>query len=226
MNPEKLMDAIGQLPADLIGETDRLRSAPRKQKPRWLAMAACLVLVTALGLFALNQGLLSGAGAAKQASMEMAPAARAPMEEPSAADAAPKAEAEAEETGEQTHPLPLTALWSGGEVTVRSGNYTLRQVLPDGSQSETIACGEHPLQANPEPTMVSAGEVKLCWPLMPEEITVRSWPAGAAPESPGEAHRMDGNVLTLLTGSRIYEITARWGEECTASYALRLDWME
>ena len=228
MNPEKLMDAIGQLPADLIGETERLRSAPRKIPGRrgWLALAACLVLITALGIFSSRLGLLSGMGGQKQAAMEMAPAAMESKTENSITDEAPRWEAEAEEAGPESHPLTLTAVYSEGEVTAQSGNYTLRQVLPDGSLSETVACGAHPLQTNPEPTMVSDGEVRLCWAIAPEEITVRSWPAGADPETPAEEHIPEANLLTLLPGSRVYEITARWGEECTASYALRLDWLE
>lgn len=56
MNPEQLHDALGMLPADLIAETDKLRSRPVRKVLYWkktLAAAACFLLVLGCSLFAL-----------------------------------------------------------------------------------------------------------------------------------------------------------------------------
>lgn len=231
MNREKLMDAIGLLPGDLLAETDRLRTAPRKGPvlQRWLALAACFVLVVTAGLFVLRMGM--GGSAEKQAAeapREMAlqePAAQAPVTGNSVtADAAPKAEnGKMEETTPDTHPLTLTAGWSGGEVRAEAGSYTLRETMDDGSCSETIACGAHPLQQRAEPTEVDDAALWLHWQVMPDSITVRAWPADAGVDNPGTGLAVTEGRLTLLPEYQIYEITARWGDACTASYVLHLD---
>ena len=64
MTTEKLQDAIGQLPADLIAATDRLRTASGTkviQWKRWIAMAACLVLLLGCGVI-LRPGQVTGVG--------------------------------------------------------------------------------------------------------------------------------------------------------------------
>ncbi len=94
MTVENLHDAIGQLPSDLITETDRCRSGRRKIIPwqRYAAMAACV----AMGLCAsYGMTLLASTkgGAAPKTEMIMqdmtsiqaAPAEAAPMEAPAAA---------------------------------------------------------------------------------------------------------------------------------------------
>lgn len=55
MTVDKLHDAIGLLPAELVAETDALRQRPHRRKaafPRWLAGAACLGLFLGLGWLA------------------------------------------------------------------------------------------------------------------------------------------------------------------------------
>ena len=80
MTVEQLHDAIGLLPADLLAETDQLRTAPRPRKTvLWkplLAMAACLTLVLA-GWFWWFQPKGSAGGTADTASLQAAPAAGA-----------------------------------------------------------------------------------------------------------------------------------------------------
>jgi len=100
MTAEKLHDALSLLPADLITETDKLRTNPRPKVIAWkrvLPMAACFALLLSCGVFwSMHQ---SGG---KSAPMEMmmqeaaaeAPAAAAPTQPPAAADTAPDAPAE------------------------------------------------------------------------------------------------------------------------------------
>lgn len=52
MTSEKLHDALNLLPADLVAETDALRTQPKKPQvhwQRWAAMAACLAVVLLAG---------------------------------------------------------------------------------------------------------------------------------------------------------------------------------
>ena len=52
MTSEKLHDALSLLPADLVAETDALRTKPKKHQvhwQRWAAMAACLAVVLLAG---------------------------------------------------------------------------------------------------------------------------------------------------------------------------------
>lgn len=92
MTPEKLQDAIGQLPADLIAATDRLRTASGTkviQWKRWIAMAACLVLLLGTGMV-FRRNILRGMGAkTESAAAPMAP--QMMMDEMAAAEAAPEA---------------------------------------------------------------------------------------------------------------------------------------
>ena len=98
MTAEKLQDAIGQLPADLIAATDRLRTASGTrviQWKRWAALAACLVLLLSTGRV-FQREILPGMGAKTEAAPE-APMAMAPrpMESQITADrAAPEAAVE------------------------------------------------------------------------------------------------------------------------------------
>lgn len=233
MTTEKLMDAIGFLPNDLITEADRLRTAPRSKRPhlrRWTALAACLMLVMGAGLVCLRMGLLSGMGGSTK-SIAQEPAAMSPAaingitQDSTTADAAPRAEAEPEEEAPEmdAHPLTLTLAWEGGSLTAEAGNFTLTEYLEDGSVSETIACGAHPLQTNPEPTAITADAVKLEWAAPPDTITVRCWRAGADVEEAGFPLTVSGSTLPVQADYQIYEITAVWEGVCTASYTVRLD---
>ena len=101
MTAEKLQDAIGLLPSDLLLETDKVRQAPRaKVLPlkRWAALAAVLALVAGTTLvFERNIGM----DAMKQESaVAREPAAAAPMapapaeDEVAAEEAMPEAPAQ------------------------------------------------------------------------------------------------------------------------------------
>lgn len=84
MTPEKLHEAIGLLPSDLVSEADACRNQVPKKKSHWkqfAAMAACFAVVLACGLFLSNLGM---GGSTKSASMEIAAA-----EEPAAAQQTP-----------------------------------------------------------------------------------------------------------------------------------------
>lgn len=91
MTPEQLHDALGMLPADLITETDKLRSRPVRKVILWksiAAFAACFLLVLGCGLFAMNQLLPAVGGGSKEAATEdtMLAAPQAPaMAEPECA---------------------------------------------------------------------------------------------------------------------------------------------
>ena len=79
MNVEQFHDALGMIPSDLIAETDRLRTAPRRHSvpwKKWVPLAACLALI----LSSLPVLLYAGrGGAAKDAAAECAPQAPAAL---------------------------------------------------------------------------------------------------------------------------------------------------
>ena len=82
MTSEKLHDALNLLPADLVAETDVLRTKPKKPHvhwQRWAAMAACLAVVLLAGsmfsrLFG-PKGSSQAAAAVDKAQMSVAEAA-------------------------------------------------------------------------------------------------------------------------------------------------------
>lgn len=75
MTAEKLHDAIGLLPADLVAETDIKRTKKARIIPwkRYAAMAACFVLILFGGLLFRSMLLPSFNGASKMAAYEAAP---------------------------------------------------------------------------------------------------------------------------------------------------------
>lgn len=103
MTVEKLHDAIGLLPADLIAEADEKRNRKPKviQWKRYAAMAACFVLVLGSAWFV--SMIFSPKGALesmKEMAADAAPMEQAVMDVPAAAEepaaAAPEAQAEEE----------------------------------------------------------------------------------------------------------------------------------
>ncbi len=118
MTVENLHDAIGQLPGDLIAETDRRRNSPKKVIPwqRCSAMAACLVLILCGSFFFTR--LLAPKGSTR--ATDAATAEAAMMQEnmmgsvledrdlPAAAQAYPEEEAAPQE------PIPTFAAAEGG----------------------------------------------------------------------------------------------------------------
>lgn len=82
MTSEKLHDALSLLPADLVAETDALRTKPKKHQvhwQRWAAMAACLAVVllagTMFSYFFGHMGSSKTTAAADKAPMSIAEAA-------------------------------------------------------------------------------------------------------------------------------------------------------
>lgn len=236
MNAEKLMDAIGMLPGDLIAAVDKCRTNPGRKQLRpgqWLPLAACLALVLAAGLIlpGKNKANLAAMGGksepAPQASMEIGVAEDAVMEEAlerndRSDDLCPKEEAPeltADTQEAAVHPMTLTLRWGEETLTVTSGNYSVERENPDGTMESTIACGPHPLDAGLEPILVEAEEVTLHWQQMPDTISVRRW---ADRDTQPEELSLEQPVLVLNSACRVYEITATWGSICTASYAVHL----
>ena len=82
MTSEKLHDALSLLPADLVAETDALRTQAKKPQvhwQRWAAMAACLAVVllagTMFSYFFGHMGSSKTAAAVDKAPMSIAEAA-------------------------------------------------------------------------------------------------------------------------------------------------------
>ena len=73
MNRENLMDAIGQLPEEMIGEVAQKRMKKKIPWTRWAALAACLCLVLTLPLV-VGGGMKAANKPEMEAPMEMAPA--------------------------------------------------------------------------------------------------------------------------------------------------------
>ena len=102
MTSEKLHDALNLLPADLVAETDALRTQAKKPQvhwQRWAAMAACLAVVllagTMFSYFFGHMGSSKTAAAVDKAPMSIAEAAAqkntAPAVTPTTPRANPKA---------------------------------------------------------------------------------------------------------------------------------------
>ncbi len=72
MNRENLMDAIGQLPEELLAEAGEKRARKKFHWAPWAAVAACLCLLLTMPL---GGGLKASNKADLEAPMEMAPAA-------------------------------------------------------------------------------------------------------------------------------------------------------
>lgn len=118
MTPEKLQEAIGLLPSDLVAEADEKRNQLPKKKSQWkpiAAMAACFAAILACGLFLTQMGM---GGSAKSAAPESALAA---PEEPAAAapqyellDESTRSDAAAEENTDDLSPAENAA----GSVTM------------------------------------------------------------------------------------------------------------
>lgn len=101
MTPEKLQEAIGLLPSDLVAEADEQRNQlPKKKSHRkqLAAMAACFALVLACSLFLTNLGMGGSSKAAAPESAQAAPEEpAAPAPEFELLDEASRTEAPAEE---------------------------------------------------------------------------------------------------------------------------------
>lgn len=131
MTAEKLHDAIGLLPSDLIAETDKKRCAKPKviHWTRYAAMAACFVLVLGCSLFATQVFAPKGA----TESMAEAPAAAAPMEQVLMGEPADEAAAQEEAAPEAAAASGTTTNGSFAEDTASA--------LPTASEPEEIRYG-------------------------------------------------------------------------------------
>lgn len=135
MTSEKLHDALNLLPADLVAETDALRTQPKKPQvhwQRWAAMAACLAVVLLAGTmfshFFGHMGSSKTAAAADQFQMFVA-------EAPDQENAAPNfdtVEEAAPADGGHTHVPADEPETTGGMEDGYCGN-TSATVTLDGS---------------------------------------------------------------------------------------------
>lgn len=127
--------------------------------------------------------------------------------------------------------VPPTLFVVANEETFRfqSGNYSWTSpVQPDGTQTSVIACGIHPLDAEPTDEnfilLEPEGTMEFWFYVEPKTVTCRCWEERfwGKPEE-GEpscyALEIDNNTITPLGNERyVYELDADWGDGCSASY--------
>ena len=144
MNPEKIHDALNQLPDDLLEQTDALR---RAQKPRvillkrLLPIAACFVLV--LGALYVTMPLLQGASkdsmmVGDTAKPEAAPA-ETPMEHHSISDAAGQLEEPGAPLAPESDENKYGALSDDYEIPVTAVSYHTGASEPDELQVRVVS---------------------------------------------------------------------------------------
>ena len=126
-------------------------------------------------------------------------------------------------------PPMLFVVADGETYQFQSGNYSWTSPeQPDGTQMSVIACGIHPLDAEPaEENFIliePEGSMEFWFYVEPETVTCRCWEERfwGHPE-PGEpsayAVEVEGNCITPMDNQRyVYELTADWGNGCSASY--------
>lgn len=135
MTSETLHDAITLLPADLITEADKRRSAPRStiHWQRYAAMAACCAVVMAGSMWCLqllNRGGAKEAAAEVPAAMQSVTDEAAPEEMP--AEAAPRADAAAPESA-AGEAVPETSICADSNQSGNTGCYQM--AIPEVSVS-------------------------------------------------------------------------------------------
>lgn len=124
MTPEKLQEAIGLLPSDLVAEADEKRNQFPRKKSNWkqvTAMAACFALVLACSLFLTQLGLSGSSKAAAPESAQAAPEAPAAP--------APEYSLREEAAAEEAEPDLSPAENAAGSVTMEApvpGDFALR----------------------------------------------------------------------------------------------------
>ena len=126
-------------------------------------------------------------------------------------------------------PPMLFVVADGETYQFQSGNYSWTSPeQPDGTQMSVIACGIHPLEAEPAEEnfilLEPEGSMEFWFYVEPETVTCRCWEERfwGHPE-PGEpsayAVEVEGNCITPTDNQRyVYELTADWGNGCSASY--------
>ncbi len=248
MTVHELHDAIGLLDEELLEQTDRLRTAPRKRSQsvrRYWAAAACLgmLLCGTLAYWFVNNTLRCGSAAPAQFNLEAAPEEAVAAQRSAEDSAAPESAAQDQgpaaataktggteaaaspasgnanmESGELSQPPALTV----GVLTVASGNYTWTVQQDDGTARTVTACGAHPLDdIESLPVLNADGQhVTLDWGAALESVTVRCWPVGQDLE---QEAALDGSTLSLQPGDWVYEVNAQFSQG-EASYAFRAVW--
>lgn len=107
------------------------------------------------------------------------------------------------------------------EVIAKRGTYSWSYA--DGmSWSGVDACGVHPVEMEPNVLSTSEDTVMLEFSTNPDSLAVTVW----HDEEEYETGQVSGNVLTLLDGYHIYEVTADWGTETyhgDASYVFAVE---
>lgn len=147
--------------------------------------------------------------------------------------------------------LTVSTLNHTDSIVASSGNFHWRISLPDGTATEMLACGAHPLDPQEHPILYTAfptgslpapkegenigfllsvfyldfGEVP------PDTISVVRWPASCIGDTQSHAAdfetvtaESDGGEITLLPpgdGDYVYEVSAEWGDFGGASYTFR-----
>lgn len=248
MTVHDLHDAIGLLDEELLEETDRLRTAPRKQKlpiRRYWAAAACLVMLLGgtLAYWFVSNTLRCGSAAPAQFNMQSAPMenaaeAQRSAEDSSAPEAAPENKSPATNSAKTESAEEAPAPASGGigmdqgerseppvlvidHVTLTSGNYTWTVQQEGGTARTVTACGAHPMDDLENLPMLCGGsqDITLDWPAAPDSVTVRCWQVGQDQSQEQEAV-LDGNTLSSQPGDWVYEVCAKF-EQGEATYAFR-----
>lgn len=135
MTAEKLHDAIGLLPADLVAETDVKRTKKARIIPwkRYAAMAACFVLILFGGLLFRSMLLPGLNGASKMAACEAAP------QSAEAASAEDVAGGNDQEFGAASGGLADNSQTTAGTRDSGQSSQTSDAVPPDASPSQEYA---------------------------------------------------------------------------------------
>lgn len=238
MTVHDLHNAIGLLDEELLEETDRLRTAPRKRTlplRRYWAAAACLAMLLCgtLAYWFVTNTLRCGSAAPAEfnlKSAQMEDVSQAPRSAPEGAAqdqgpetnaaktedaAAPASGSVGMESGQLSQPPVLTV----GGLTISSGNYTWTTQQDDGTARTVTACGAHPLEDIENLPILNADGpcVTLDWAEALESVTVRCWPVGQDQE---QEAALDGHTLSLQPGDWVYEVNAIFSQG-EASYAFR-----
>ncbi len=231
MTVENLHDAIGRLPSDLVAETDRRRSRPRKVIPwkRYAAMAACLALMLFAGRYCLLLFAPKGSGAAMDMIAE-APAAAAPREEAQAAEGwdcpaeeAPSAVRESEAVPKLTvssEEESLTLLFFSCDWTIPQGDNSSMSILSDTAPATEQQ--DLPLIETDRGSLLLEPEAE------PDRVSYRCWREEEGQWVPALINEWNdlavdaegGYTLTLQKGLCLYEIILN-APQGRISYAFR-----
>lgn len=147
--------------------------------------------------------------------------------------------------------LTVSTLEYVDSVIASCGNYHWSHTLPDGTATEVLACGAHPLDQQEHPIIYTAfpagalsfsedgGAVGSLVPVFyldfggisPETVSVIRWPASYIGDAQGHSTdfetvttEFDGDTILLLPpgdGNYVYEVSAEWGNAGGASYTFR-----